>query len=284
MPTLLATVEEQMLAACMTGAEPEDHCLLAVQHHLAAGGRRVRARICLDAGTRLGLSEADAVMLATACELLHNASLVHDDLIDRSAVRRDSGSIWLLFGKTTAVCAGDLLLASAYAALAGFSATRHIPALLTCMHRRTREVVCGQVAEKGAGSSHALSPSAYEELAKGKSASLLSLALELPLIAASQPGSLDTAYAAAAAFSVTYQIADDLVDACQDESEDSLNVVQVIESQGVSAAQARRLAMQRAELQMDLAIQEAEKLPLACGASFIAEGRKLLEIIRQTVA
>ena len=53
------------------------------RYHLKSGGQRMRARLALHASVALGLSQADAVSIAAAVELLHNASLIHDDLQDR---------------------------------------------------------------------------------------------------------------------------------------------------------------------------------------------------------
>ena len=60
----------------------------AASYHLRTGGNRVRAQLALHAGRALGLGVSDAVTLATTCELLHNASLIHDDLQDLDEVRR----------------------------------------------------------------------------------------------------------------------------------------------------------------------------------------------------
>ena len=62
--------------------------------HLASGGSRTRAKLCIDAGLALHLSSKTIVALASTIELLHNASLVHDDLQDADISRRGRESVW----------------------------------------------------------------------------------------------------------------------------------------------------------------------------------------------
>ena len=177
MESLLTLVENRMRGV----ADPyptRDHSVArAVFHHLSAGGSRLRARLCLQISVKLSLNNQDAVTLAAICELLHNASLIHDDLIDRAPVRRGLPSVWAAFDDATAVCAGDLLLAGALALVGELGVVGSLAPVLKLVHRRTQDVIFGQAAEQ---SSAPASLEGYESLAIGKSASLLSLPLELP--------------------------------------------------------------------------------------------------------
>ena len=71
----------------------------------------------MHAGLALGLSEPDVLCLAASAELLHNASLVHDDLQDQDGMRRGAPAVWKKYGSNVAICTGDLMLSAAYAAL-----------------------------------------------------------------------------------------------------------------------------------------------------------------------
>ena len=106
-------IDRHMVALCGTGP-----VAAGVQYHMATGGGRVRAKLALEAGEILDL--ADPVALACACgpELLHNASLVHDDLQDRDETRRGQPAVWRRFGPAAAISIGDLMISAAYAALA----------------------------------------------------------------------------------------------------------------------------------------------------------------------
>lgn len=86
--------------------------------HLATGGKRVRARLVLAAVEALGGIVADAVSWAAAVELVHNASLVHDDLEDGDEQRRGHPTVWVRHGVAQAINAGDLMLSLPYRAAA----------------------------------------------------------------------------------------------------------------------------------------------------------------------
>src|SRR5205809_975798 len=80
------------------------------------GGKRVRPVISLAVGEALGAPVEQVMSAALAIELVHNFSLVHDDLpsLDGDEERRGKPSVWAAYGEGTAVLAGDALLAEAF--------------------------------------------------------------------------------------------------------------------------------------------------------------------------
>jgi geranylgeranyl diphosphate synthase type II len=269
-------LEKMLLSACDAGMEAPDSCLRAIHAHLAAGGGRVRARICLDAGLALGLSEADSVRIAVVCELLHNASLVQDDLLDRSTMRRGFPCIWVTHGDSIAVCAGDQMLSTAYGLLAELSQSRLLAPALRLVHQRTSEVIFGQAAEGTPKSDRESTVAFYDRLAQGKSASLLSLALELPLLLSGNAGLLSTAHLSACDFAVAYQIADDLMDFDQDMQEGSLNLaLLLIEHEGLTRDEACRRAVEIAKARLASSIAHAKLLPNDCAATMLRHAETL---------
>ena len=80
-----------------------------VAHHLAGGGKRIRAALVLLAARAAGGEERDAMPGAVAIELVHNFSLLHDDLIDGDRQRRHRSTVWAEFGVGPAVVGGDAL-------------------------------------------------------------------------------------------------------------------------------------------------------------------------------
>ena len=92
----------------------------AARYSLLAGGKRVRAVLCLAACELLGGRAEDAARFAGAVEMLHCYSLIHDDLpcMDDDDMRRGKPSCHKAFGEATALLAGDLLLTGAFAAIA----------------------------------------------------------------------------------------------------------------------------------------------------------------------
>jgi len=81
------------------------------------GGKSVRPTITLLSAAAVGARAEDAVPGAVALELVHNFSLVHDDLMDGDRERRHRPTVWALFGSSDAILAGDALAALAYAVL-----------------------------------------------------------------------------------------------------------------------------------------------------------------------
>ena len=87
----------------------------SMRHALAGGGKRVRPVLCLATTEAAGAEPEAALPAAAALELVHNFSLVHDDLpaLDDDEVRRGRASTWARYGEAVAVLAGDALLAEA---------------------------------------------------------------------------------------------------------------------------------------------------------------------------
>jgi geranylgeranyl diphosphate synthase type I len=99
------------LDAAVERLDPSLHA--AVRHHLSAGGKHVRAGLVLLSSEAAGGSAEDAVPGAVAIELVHNYSLLHDDIIDGDRERRHRPTVWAEFGQGVAIVAGDALAALA---------------------------------------------------------------------------------------------------------------------------------------------------------------------------
>jgi geranylgeranyl pyrophosphate synthase len=166
--------------------------------------------------------------------------------------------------------------------LAEISQTHLIAPALRLVHRRIGEVIFGQAAENGPEAEDESTIAYYERLAQGKSASLLSLSLELPLLLAGHPEQLATAHAAACAFAVAYQIADDLTDLVQDKQEGSLNLVllfmQRLHQTQVEAIQA---AADLAQARLASSARHAGQLPHHCAAAMLKHADKLARSIAE---
>ena len=237
--------------------------------HLAAGGQRVRARLALGAGVALDLSPQDSIALAATAELLHNASLVHDDLQDRDNIRRGNQTVWAAYGDEVAICTGDLLLSAAYGALASVSDSRLLPELIALVHARTALVVRGQCSEFSAKGQQVIDMAVYERIAVGKSGALLSLPLELALAAAGENEWMSEARRAAEAFGIGYQIMDDMEDvesdAAGDDEPRAVNALLVLRAAG-HGLNAKAVAREIGLRHLHTAIELADRLPNGAGA------------------
>jgi geranylgeranyl pyrophosphate synthase len=262
-----SAVDARMLRACSASDRVESSVVRAIEHHLSAGGSRVRANCSLEASRTVGLNEQDAVTLAAICELLHNASLIHDDLLDRAPMRRAKPSVWAEFGDSTAVCAGDLLLATAFSLVGQIGQVAYLPKLLALVHQRTRDVILGQDLEQISAPD---TLEDYERIAIGKSASLLSLPFELSLLLSGNEDAIANAQHAAEAFAVAYQMLDDLNDYAEDRRNGSLNAVAVaMNANAIEYDSAMALVRERAETLIARSINDAVGLPMNSGAAMI---------------
>jgi geranylgeranyl pyrophosphate synthase len=240
----------------------------AAAHHLASGGSHVRARIALSAGLALDLPPNVLVSLAAAAELLHNASLIHDDLQDRDQIRRGVPTVWAKFGDRVGLCVGDLFLSAAFAAVAQAGEGAPIAALVGLVHATTSAAIRGQCDGFDMAASASEDLGRYEAMAVAKSGSLLSLPLELVLTAANLLESLPLARQAAGEFAIGYQIADDLCDYQTDlgngQQPASANIVRILESAGneeSTFSHASRLGWRHLCMANDLAM----RLPIHSG-------------------
>jgi geranylgeranyl pyrophosphate synthase len=255
-------MEELVSDSTPSALEPLDVVQAALKH-LTSGGHRVRAGLGLDAGLRLGLSHFDSVVVGAAAELLHNASLVHDDLHDGALLRRGTPTVFAACGPDVAVLTGDLLLSSAYAAIARFSRPAIVAEMIRIIHRRTAQVIHGQCGDLSARKTPVTELARYEAIVARKSGALLSLPLELALWGAGSRDSFGLAQEAAESFGIGYQIIDDLEDAGSD-GPLSLNIVNVLKT-GHTPAEAVRFARQIGSRHLHFAIAAAERLPNGSG-------------------
>lgn len=255
----LTQVEQRMRELVQLHSGPAAEAVLG---HLQAGGLRVRARLALHACYALAVPSDAATAIAAACELLHNASLVHDDLQDRDAERRGRQAVWRIYGDEIAICAGDLLLSAAYAALAG--AGEASVALTMAMHARISAVIHGQVADLALQGGGLACIETYRKVAAAKSGPLLILPLDLALRVSGRVGDVGLAEGAGTLFAIGYQMADDLDDVEKDAIGRGLNIVAVLSAQGnpQPSAAARGMAIDSYKRCAAVAV----RLPLDSGA------------------
>ena len=262
----MADVETTMidLLACEDGVIAQ-----AARHHLGSGGGRVRALLALQSADALKLSFDTSRAISAACELLHNASLVHDDLQDGDTVRRGEPAVWKKFGANTAICLGDLMLSAAYAAIASAPVGR-LPEMIAHMHRRVSDVIGGQHADL---ESDCTTIAEYNEIARMKSGPLLGLPVELCLIAADRPAHVSAAMAASDAIAIAYQTTDDISDAERDTEAGGLNFLSIVQGDMKSRVQAAHL---HAREYAQTAIAIAKTLPDGSGNGLIALTKKFI--------
>jgi len=209
---------EGRLEPVLEAAEP-DTMSDRLEHVSLSGGKRVRPMVTLLAFEAAGgelvgddgrgaPASADAVDFAVGVELVHNASLVVDDIIDESDLRRGVDSAWAAFGHGPAIVTSDGLLGEAFAL---FSADE-----------RAMQVVSEAMVELGEGEATELvveptTEAEYMELARRKTGALFRAAAELGAIAAAaDPYTVEAFGRYAERVGIAFQIRDDVLDATAD--------------------------------------------------------------------
>lgn len=211
-PGYILSMEGIMRQLCFA---ERDHTLgQLVWEQIATGGKRLRARLALFATKALGGQVADGVAWGASCELLHNASLIHDDIQDGDRFRRGRPSLWSRYGVAQAINAGDLSIALSYLAIGAIPVTDGMRWRLTeTVSLAARRVVEGQGAELHLLAGENLSWETYANCVEGKTAALFSLPLEGAAIIAGR--SREEAALLGDAFrplGLLFQIQDDILD------------------------------------------------------------------------
>ena len=149
----------------------------------ASTGKRIRPVLCLLACEACGGDWVAALPAAAAIELLHNFSLVHDDIEDRDEIRRGRPTLWSLWGEAQAINAGDALLALSQLALLRLMA-QQIPAttiLAACelFNRTCLTLTEGQHLDIGFETRVSVPVADYLSMIEGKTAALVACACEM---------------------------------------------------------------------------------------------------------
>ncbi len=154
-----------------------DPVLSSVMAHLVKGsGKNFRAALLLAASADpAGNVPADAVVAAAALEILHLASLVHDDVIDEAPTRRGLPSVQQLFGKKAAVIGGDYLFCVCFSMVAALSS--RYPEKFTEFSRSMMQICVGELRQNQNNGNIDLSYYGYLRTIAGKTAALFALAL-----------------------------------------------------------------------------------------------------------
>jgi geranylgeranyl pyrophosphate synthase len=173
---------------------------------IAAGGKRLRPLLVfLSAGVPPPDSDA-LVRVAVAVELVHSATLVHDDVIDGSALRRGRPTVVAAAGRRVATATGDLLFSRAFAELAASGSLESVRVL----SRASSELAAGELMQRADAFEPDISEARYLERCRLKTAVLFRAAARLGAIHGGAPG-VDLA-SFGEQIGLAFQILDDVLD------------------------------------------------------------------------
>ena len=189
----------------------------AMRYSLLAGGKRIRAVICLKFCEAAGGKPEDALDAACAIEMLHTYTLIHDDLpsMDGDDMRRGMPSNHVKYGEFTATLAGDALQAAAFETLANMRlpAESIVEMVRTLAYASGPHGICGGQFLDLSGEGWHLTIDELLELYSMKTAALISAAARLGVIAGEgTKEQTNAADAYAQAIGLAFQIRDDVLD------------------------------------------------------------------------
>lgn len=113
------------------------------EYFLKLGGKRIRPVLCLMGNELFDEVKQDAWHVATAIELFHNFTLIHDDIMDKAPLRRGMETVHTKYGESTALLAGDVMLVTAYEELNRISID-YLQSILHLFNKTAKEVCEGQ--------------------------------------------------------------------------------------------------------------------------------------------
>ncbi len=203
--TLIQAVDDVMLNATQSEVQLLED---ASRHIISAGGKRVRPQMLLLTYLALGGDDLDyALPVAASIEMVHTASVVHDDINDHGVTRRGQASVNAKYGRTFALLTGDFLFTKVYELMAEYSDANKIFA------NATKALVEGETLQAAAVKENNLSREVYMRVIALKTAELFRAATQIgALLAGASQGTQTTMGEYGYKVGMAFQIVDDILD------------------------------------------------------------------------
>lgn len=205
----------------------------ASQHILAAGGKRIRPRLTLLAYDAVGgTNPEEAIPIAAAVELVHTATLVHDDINDHGSMRRGRPTVNARWGRTFALLTGDYLFTKVYELMAPYKDLNIIFA------QATIALVEGETLQAAAAKSGQLDRETYARIIAKKTAVLFAAATKLgALLGGGSQEQIDALEQYGFNLGLAFQITDDILDLIADSQKLGKTAgIDVAQGKGLAAA------------------------------------------------
>ena len=254
MPQIMDYIDEVL--AEVSG--PDTSLAAMCRYHMGTGGKRLRALLPLLVAEALKVNPSHLVPFGAACEMLHNATLVHDDLQDGDQVRRGQETVWSRFGTSQAINLGDAMFYYTLMLIhqLDFPRVRREATARRLLHETLR-VIEGQEQEFMLKQSASPTLADYFTMVQGKTSGLFALPIAGAAELCGPPGEvLEGLQEAARHMGVLFQIQDDVLDLYADKGRDeqgsdiregkrSILVVHALENAAMDQAQWLREVLDR---------------------------------------
>jgi len=183
-------------------------------YHMSTGGKRLRAVLPLAVAEALAHPAEPLIPFAAACEMIHNATLVHDDLQDRDTRRRGKPTVWTKFGESQAINLGDAMFFYAIACAQKLDESNdRKSAVIEQITRSTLRVIAGQENEFNLQTCAEPTLNDYVGMVEGKTSGLFALPMAGSAVLCDAPKQVvETLHAVANHMGVLFQVQDDVLD------------------------------------------------------------------------
>jgi octaprenyl-diphosphate synthase len=178
-------------------------------HLIAAGGKRLRPTLTLAAARLCGYKGERHVALAACVEFIHTATLLHDDVVDESELRRGLATANNVWGNQASVLVGDFLFARAFQLMVEDGSLE----ILDILSSASAQIAEGEVAQLTTANNTETSESAYLEVIRGKTATLFAAACRVGAVVAGRPQAQEEALDNYGLnLGIAFQLVDDVLD------------------------------------------------------------------------
>ena len=178
-------------------------------HLIASGGKRLRPLVTLAAARLCGYQGPHHIRLAAAVEFIHTATLLHDDVIDESALRRGQATANTVWGNQASVLVGDFLFSRAFQLMVETGSQEVLRILSTA----SAIIAEGEVLQLQTAHNLQTDETAYMSVIAAKTAALFAAAAEVGAVIANRPASeRDALRSYGADLGIAYQLVDDVLD------------------------------------------------------------------------
>ena len=184
-------------------------------HIVAAGGKRLRPLLTLAAARMCGYQGTRHIELAACVEFIHTATLLHDDVVDESLLRRGLSSANSVFGNKASVLVGDFLFARAFQLMVG-DGSLHVLGILS---QAAATIAEGEVAQLVIQNDLSTTEQQYLDVIRGKTAALFAAACQVGAVVAERPLAEQQALAEYGTnLGIAFQLVDDALDYAADQA------------------------------------------------------------------
>ena len=188
-----------------------------LRYMISIGGKRIRPQLCLTAyGLFRNKISEDVLHAAAALEVFHSFTLIHDDIMDRSPLRRGKETVWKRWNADTAILSGDVMMIDAYKRLSRIHARSH-GAVMDLFNTTAAQVCEGQQYDMEFETRDDVAMAEYERMIGLKTAVLLACSTQMGALVAGAPEPVcDALYEYGYQLGMAFQVADDYLDAFGD--------------------------------------------------------------------